>query len=65
MSARGRERHILKQAVRTIAGAARGADTLVDEATTGKREDAILDAKVLRLELLNVKAAELERELAT
>ena len=52
-----RERHILERAVRVVAEQARRADDLVDLANpTSGREDVILHAKVLRLELLKVKA---------
>ena len=58
-----RERHVLEESVITIAEQARRADDLVDLAATSEREDVIWHAKVLRLELLKVKA-DLERELA-
>jgi hypothetical protein len=60
-----RERHILERAVRIVAEQAAKADALVDEAiATGLdgSHPVTLQAKMLRLELLNVKAG-LDREL--
>ena len=58
-----RERHILERAVHTIAEQAAKADDLVDEATTagGASHPVTVRAKMLRLELLKVKA-DLDRE---
>jgi hypothetical protein len=59
-----REREILEQAVHAIAEQAVKADDLVDEAKAagGGDHPVTVHAKMLRLELLNVKA-DLEREL--
>ena len=59
-----REREILEQAVRTLAEQAVNADELVDEATAagGGNHPVAVHAKMLRLELLKVKA-DLERGL--
>ena len=60
-----RERDILERAVRTVAEQATKADALVDEAIDvghGRSDPLVTHAKMLRLELLNVKA-DLEREL--
>ena len=59
-----REREILEHAVHTIAEQAVKADELVDEATAagGGSHPVTVHAKMLRLELLNVKA-DLELEL--
>jgi hypothetical protein len=59
-----REREILEHAVRTIAQQAVKADELVDEAKAagGGDHPVTVHAKMLRLELLKVKA-DLEREL--
>jgi hypothetical protein len=59
-----RERHILERAVHAIAEQAAKADELVDEATAagGGDHPVTVHAKMLRLELLKVKA-DLEREL--
>jgi len=60
-----REREILEHAVRTIAEQAVKADELVDEAIDvghGRSDPLVTHTKMLRLELLNVKA-DLEREL--
>jgi hypothetical protein len=61
-----RERDILERAVHTIAEQAAKADELVGEATTagGGSHRVTIHAKMLRLELLKVKA-DLERELET
>jgi hypothetical protein len=61
-----RERDILEQAVRTIAEQAVKADELVDEAKAagGGDHPVTVHAKMLRLELLKVKA-DLERDLET
>jgi hypothetical protein len=61
-----REREILEHAVRNLAEQAVKADELVDEAKTagGGDHPVTIHAKMLRLELLNVKA-DLERELET
>jgi class 3 adenylate cyclase len=61
-----RERHILERAVRAVAEQAAKADDFVDEAIDvgHGRSDPLTHAKMLRLELLKVKA-ELERELET
>jgi AbiTii len=60
----GRERDILEHAVHTVAEQAAKADDLVDEAAAagGGSHPVTIHAKMLRLELLNVKA-DLEREL--
>ncbi len=63
----GRERDILEHAVHTIAEQAAKADDLVDEAIDvghGRSHPLVVHAKMLRLELLKVKA-NLERELET
>jgi hypothetical protein len=59
-----REREILEHAVRVIAEQAVNADELVDEAAAagGGDHPVTVHAKMLRLELLKVKA-DLEREL--
>jgi hypothetical protein len=59
-----KEREILEHAVRTLADQAVKADELVDEATAagGGSHPVTIHAKMLRLELLKVKA-DLEREL--
>jgi hypothetical protein len=60
-----RERDILEHAVHTIAEQAAKADELVDEAIEvghGRSDPLVVHAKMLRLELLKVKA-DLEREL--
>ena len=59
-----REREILEQTVRTVAEQAIKADELVDEAKAagGGSHPVTVHAKMLRLELLKVKA-DLEREL--
>ena len=61
-----REREILERAVHTIAEQAAKADEIVDEATEadGGTHPVTIHAKMLRLELLKVKA-DLERELET
>jgi hypothetical protein len=61
-----REREILDHAVHTIAQQAVKADELVDEAKAagGGDHPVTVHAKILRLELLKVKA-DLERELET
>jgi len=61
-SAGRREREILEHAVRTVAEQAVKADELVDEATAagGGSHPVTVHAKMLRLELLKVKA-DLER----
>jgi hypothetical protein len=61
-----REREILEHAVHTIAEQAAKADELVDEAMAagGGDHPVTVHAKMLRLELLRVKA-DLERELET
>jgi hypothetical protein len=60
-----REREILEHAVRTLAEQAVEADELVDEAAAGRGSHPVtFHAKMLRLELLKVKA-DLERELET
>lgn len=61
-----REREILEQAVHAIAEQAVKADDLVDEAKAagGGDHPVTVHAKMLRLELLKVKA-DLERELET
>jgi len=62
----GRERDILEHAVHTIAAQAAKADELVKEAAVagGGDHQVTPHAKMLRLELLKVKA-NLERELET
>ena len=59
-----RERDVLENAVRVVAEQAPKAGELVDEATAagGGSHSVSVHAKMLRLELLNVKA-DLEREL--
>jgi hypothetical protein len=60
-----RERQVLENAVRVVAEQAMKADALVDEAIEvghGRSHPLVVHAKMLRLELLNVKA-DLEREL--
>ena len=60
-----REREILEHAVHVVAEQANKADDLVDEAIGvghGRSDPLVVHAKMLRLELLNVKA-DLEREL--
>jgi hypothetical protein len=60
-----RERDILEHAVHTVAEQAAKADDLVDEAIEvghGRSDPLVTHAKMLRLELLKVKA-DLEREL--
>ena len=60
-----REREILEYAVHTVAEQAAKADDLVDEAIDvghGRSDPLVVHAKMLRLELLRVKA-DLEREL--
>jgi hypothetical protein len=60
-----REREILEHAVHTIAEQASKADDFVDEAIEvgrGRSDPLVVHAKMLRLELLKVKA-DLEREL--
>jgi hypothetical protein len=61
-----REREILEHAVHTIAEQAAKADELVDgaKAAGGGDHPVTVHAKMLRLELLKVKA-DLERELET
>jgi hypothetical protein len=61
-----REREILEWAVRTLSEQAAKADELVDEAKAagGGDHPVTVHAKMLRLELLKVKA-DLERELET
>lgn len=63
---RTRERHILEHAVHAVTEQAAKADELVDEATAagGGDHPITVHAKMLRLELLKVKA-DLERELET
>lgn len=59
------ERDILERAVHAVADQATRADALVDEAIDvghGRSDPLVTHAKMLRLELLNMKA-ELEREL--
>jgi hypothetical protein len=54
-----RERHILEQAVQAVAEQAEKADALVDEAIEaghGRSDPLVIQAKMLRLELLKVKA---------
>ena len=60
-----RERHILERAVHAVTEQAAKADDLVDEAIEvghGRSDPLVTHAKMLRLELLKVKA-DLEREL--
>jgi hypothetical protein len=60
-----REREILEHAVHTVAEQAAKADDLVDEAINvghGRSDPLVVHAKMLRLELLTVKA-DFEREL--
>jgi hypothetical protein len=60
-----RERDVLENAVRVVAEQAAKADDLVDEAIEigdGRSDPLVTHAKMLRLELLKVKA-DLEREL--
>ena len=60
-----REREILEHAVHTVAEQAAKADELVDEAIEvghGRSDPLVVHAKMLRLELLKVKA-DLEQEL--
>lgn len=59
-----REREILERAVHAVAEQAVKADELVDEAKAagGRDHPVTVHAKMLRLELLNVKA-DLDREL--
>jgi hypothetical protein len=60
-----REREILERAVHTVAEQAAKADDLVEEAIEvghGRSDPLVTHAKMLRLELLKVKA-DLEREL--
>jgi hypothetical protein len=60
-----RERHILEHAVESVTEQAAKADDLVKEAIEvghGRSDPLVTHAKMLRLELLNVKA-DLEREL--
>jgi len=60
-----RERQILEHAVHTVAEQAAKAEDLVDEAIGvghGRSDPLVVHAKMLRLELLKVKA-DLEREL--
>jgi hypothetical protein len=60
-----REREILERAVHTVAEQAAKADDLVEEAIGvghGRSDPLVTHAKMLRLELLKVKA-DLEREL--
>ena len=62
-----REREILERAVHAVAEQAAKADGLVDEvlaAGASESDPITIHAKMLRLELLRVKA-ELERELGT
>ena len=59
------ERQILERAVKAVTEQAAKADDLVDEAIAlghGRSDPLVVHAKMLRLELLNVKA-DLEREL--
>ena len=63
----GRERDIFERAVRTVAEQAKKANAIVDEAHNARLDGShpvTLQAKMLRLELLNVKA-DLERELGS
>jgi len=60
-----RERDILEHAIHAVADQAQKADALVDEAIDvghGRSDPLVTHAKMLRLELLKVKA-DLEREL--
>jgi hypothetical protein len=60
-----RERHILERAIHAVAEQAAKADALVDEAIGfghPRSDPLVTHAKILRLELLKVKA-DLEREL--
>jgi hypothetical protein len=60
-----REREILERAVHAVTEQAAKADALVDEAIEvghGRSDPLVTHAKMLRMELLNVKA-DLEREL--
>ena len=60
-----REREVLENAVRVVAEQATKADALVDEAIDvghGRSDPLVVHAKMLRPELLKVKA-DLEREL--
>ena len=60
-----REQHVLENAIRLVTEQAAKADALVDEAIDvghGRSDPLVTHAKMLRLELLNVKA-DLEREL--
>jgi hypothetical protein len=62
-----RERDILERSVHAVAEQAAKADNLVDEAFAAGCDGSnpvVVHAKILRLELLNVKG-DLERELAT
>ena len=62
-----REREILEHSVQAVAEQAAKANDLVDEALAaglGASDPMVVHAKMLRLELLKVKA-DLERELAT
>jgi hypothetical protein len=62
-----REQHILERAVHSVTEQAAKADDLVDEAIEmghGRSDPLVTHAKMLRLELLNLKA-DLERELET
>lgn len=63
----GKERDILERTVRAVSERAVAATALIDEAMAAGLDGShpvTLQAKMLRLELLNVKA-DLERELAT
>jgi hypothetical protein len=60
-----RERHVLEHAVHAVAEQAAKADALIDEAIDvghGRFDPLVTHAKMLRVELLNVKP-DLEREL--
>jgi hypothetical protein len=60
-----REQHVLENAIRLVTDQAAKADDLVDEAIDvghGRSDPLVTHAKMLRLELLKVKA-DLEREL--
>jgi hypothetical protein len=59
-----RERDILESAIASIAERAEDVSRLVDEANAVGHDGLTLRAKMLRLELLHVKA-DLERELGT
>jgi hypothetical protein len=62
-----RERDILERPIKAVTEQAVKADDLVDEAIAtglGRSDMLVVHAKMLRLELLNVKA-DLERELGT